>query len=150
VASQQRINEDEEFDMVAEPLKGEGDPVLEALASLSEIATASAGELTALNEDLQRVRQSRLQGSSWRHIMAEGDSPHLLTTLTKVLADLGRACGQFRRALALGLRREGLQVTEIGTLFHVSRQRVSALIRSSGVGAENETDDLVVPVSNSL
>jgi hypothetical protein len=134
--------------MVAEPLKGEQDPVLEALTSLSEIATASAGDLTALNEDLQRVRLRRLQGSSWRHIMAESDSPRLLSTLTKVVADLGRACGQFRRALALGLRREGLQVTEIGTLFHVSRQRVSALIRSSDVGDENETNDVGVPVAN--
>jgi hypothetical protein len=136
--------------MVAEPLKVEEDPVLEALTSLSEIATSSAGDLTALNEDLQRVRQRRLQGSSWRHIMAESGSPHLLSTLTKVVADLGRACGQFRRALALGLRREGLQVTEIGTLFHVSRQRVSALIRSSDVGGDDATADVDIPASNSL
>jgi hypothetical protein len=150
MASQRRITEYEEFDMVAEPLKGEEDPVLEALTSLSAIATSSAGDLTALNEDLQRVRQRRLQGSSWRHIMADGGSPHLLSTFSKVVADLGRACGQFRRALALGLRREGLQVTEIGMLFHVSRQRVSALIRSSGMGEEDETADRNVPATHSL
>ena len=109
---------------MAELLKVEDDPVLEALTSLSDVAISSADELTALNEDLQRVRLRRLQGSSWRHIMAESGSPHLLSTLTKIVADLGRACGGFRRALALGLRREGLQVTEIGTLFRVSRQRV--------------------------
>jgi hypothetical protein len=134
---------------MAELLKTEEDPVLEALTNLSDVALSSADDLTALNEDLQRVRQRRLQGSSWRHIMADTSSPHLLATLTKIVADLGRACGGFRRALALGLRSEGLQVTEIGTLFHVSRQRVSALIRSNGTGTgevENpdvaETDSL--------
>jgi hypothetical protein len=125
---------------MAEPLHVEEDPVLEALTSLSDAATSSADDLTALNENLQRVRQRRLQGSSWRHIMAESGSPHLLATLTKIVADLGIACGGFRRALALGLRREGLQVTEIGTLFHVSRQRVSALIRSYGLNGAGEAE----------
>ena len=117
---------------MAELLKVEEDPVLEALTSLSDVATSSAEDLATLNEDLLRVRQRRLQGSSWRHIMVDGGSPHMLSTLTKIVADLGRACGGFRRALALGLRSEGLQVTEIGSLFRVSRQRVSALIRSNG------------------
>ncbi len=132
---------------MAELLKVEDDPVLEALTSLSDVAISSADELTALNEDLQRVRLRRLQGSSWRHIMAESGSPHLLSTLTKIVADLGRACGGFRRALALGLRREGLQVTEIGTLFRVSRQRVSALIRPHGEGeaAETASPDVSAP-----
>jgi hypothetical protein len=125
---------------MAEPLKVEEDPVLEALTTLSEVATSSADDLTALKRDLQQVRLRRLQGSSWRHIMAENGSTHLLSTLTRIVADLGRACGGFRRALALGLRREGLQVTEIGTLFHVSRQRVSALIRSNGTGAPDEAE----------
>ena len=135
-----RIDENGEFEKWRKLSKVEADPVLEALTSLSHVATSSADDLTALNEDLQRVRQRRLQGSSWRHIMAEGGSPHLLATLTKIVADLGLACGGFRRALALGLRREGLQVTEIGTLFHVSRQRVSALIRTYGLGGEDEAD----------
>ncbi len=135
---------------MAELLKAEEDPVLEALASLSDVATSSAEDLVTLNEDLLRVRQRRLQGSSWRHIMADSSSPHLLSTLTKIVADLGRACGGFRRALALGLRSEGLQVTEIGTLFRVSRQRVSALIRTNGVSSPEETGDPEVSSSDSL
>jgi predicted transcriptional regulator len=45
------------------------------------------------------------------------------------LANLGQAIGAFRRALASTLRTEGMRVTEIASLFEVSRQRVSALVR---------------------
>ena len=43
-------------------------------------------------------------------------------------------------ALAVGLRKEGMQVTEIAALFGVSRQRVSALIRPRSEG-ENDAPD---------
>jgi len=117
---------------MAETLEVDEDPVLEALSNLSDMATSTANDLTELNEDLLRIRRSRQQGSTWRHIIADTDRPNPLSLLTKVAADLALACGSFRRALALGLRREGLQVTEIANLFDVSRQRVSALIRSHG------------------
>jgi hypothetical protein len=107
----------------------EQDPVLRALATLSDAATSSANQLTLLNEDLAAVRAHRMRGWSWRRILADADLSNPLASLTKVAADLARACGAFRRALALGLRREGMQVTEIAALFDVSRQRVSALLR---------------------
>ena len=52
-----------------------------------------------------------------------------ITTLSAVASSSADASGAFRRALAVGLRKEGMQVTEIAALFGVSRQRVSALIR---------------------
>jgi hypothetical protein len=116
---------------MSEPLEIEEDPVLDALTGLSEAAASGADDLTELNEDLARIRQSRLEGSSWRHIIASTTAPHSLSLMSKLVADLALACGGFRRALAHGLRREGLQVTEIATIFRVSRQRISALIRSS-------------------
>jgi hypothetical protein len=124
---------------MTETIRVEEDPVLEALSNLSDMATSTADDLAELNEDLARIRRSRLQGSSWRHIIADAGAPNPLSLLTKVAADLALACGGFRRALALGLRREGLQVTEIAGLFDVSRQRVSALIRSHG---SKRNDDL--------
>jgi hypothetical protein len=116
---------------MSEPLKIQEDPVLEALTGLSEAAASGADDLTELNVDLARIRQSRLEGSSWRHIIATSAAPHSLSLMTKLVADLALACGGFRRALAHGLRREGLQVTEIAAIFKVSRQRIGALIRSS-------------------
>jgi hypothetical protein len=108
------------------------DRVLEALASLSDVATSSANELLALTEDLADIRRHRTSGWSWRRIVSADDSPKPLSVLTDIAANFARASGAYRRALAHGLRSEGMQVTEIATLFEVSRQRVSALIRPRG------------------
>jgi hypothetical protein len=123
---------------MAESVGVEQDLVLEALTNLSDVATSTADDLAELNEDLARIRRRRLQGSSWRHIISDTDTPNPLSLLTKVAADLALACGGFRRAVAIGLRREGLQVTEIAGLFDVSRQRVSALIRSHGASGNDD------------
>jgi hypothetical protein len=109
------------------------DPVLEALSNLTRVAASCEGDLAELRRTLTRLRQNRLDGWSLRRMMAEAGSPSPLSLMTKVASNLARACGGFRRALALGLRQEGLQVTEIATLFEVSRQRVSALVRLNGL-----------------
>jgi hypothetical protein len=108
------------------------DLVLDALANLSEVATSSANELLALTEDLADIRRHRISGWSWRRIVSADDSPKPLSVLTDIAANFARASGGYRRALAHGLRGEGMQVTEIAALFEVSRQRVSALIRPRG------------------
>ena len=114
---------------MAEPLEVEQDPVLEALAILSALAVSSASDLMDLNNDLAGLRRNRLEGWTWQRIIADADTSNPLSLLSKIAADLALACGGFRRALALGLRREGLQITEIASIFEVSRQRVSALVR---------------------
>jgi hypothetical protein len=125
---------------MAESLELEQDPVLVALVYLSEVALSSASDLMELHEDLASLRHNRRQGWTWRRIIAEADSPNPLSSMAKIAANLARACGGFRRALALGLRNEGLQVTEIASMFEVSRQRVSALIRPNGT--TNDLDEL--------
>jgi hypothetical protein len=107
-----------------------GDPVLAALNGLSEFVVAGAQELLALDQNLAEMRRQRDGGWTWRHIMEATDVTGALALMAKVAADLGRAGGRFRRALALGLRLEGMQVSEIAHLLQVSRQRVSALINS--------------------
>jgi hypothetical protein len=114
---------------MAETEEIEQDQVLEALASLSDVATSSANELIALSEDLADIRRHRISGWSWRRIVSSEDSPKPLSVLTHIASEFARASGGYRRALAHGLRDEGMQVTEIASLFEVSRQRVSALIR---------------------
>jgi hypothetical protein len=130
---------------MVDSLEVKQDPVLEALTNLSEVATSSANDLADLKEDLAVLRHNRLQGWSWRRIITDDNSPNPLSLLTKIAADLARACGGFRRALALGLRREGLQVTEIATLFEVSRQRVSALLRPGGAGGSEDSEESETP-----
>jgi hypothetical protein len=109
------------------------DPVVAALAVLSDVVASSADDLISLNEKLAALRNHRVRGRSWHRIISDGDSPNPLPSLT-------RASGAFRRALAVGLRKEGMQVSEIAALFGVSRQRVSALIRPRPQG-ENELAD---------
>ena len=113
---------------MAEIQEKEQDPVLDALSSLSDIATSSAKDLNALDQDLAGMERLRRRGWTWRRIVASSDSPNALSKLGKIASDLGRASGEFRRALVRGLRQEGMQVTQVAKLLEVSRQRVSALI----------------------
>jgi hypothetical protein len=117
------------------------DPVLEALSNLTRVAASCEGDLAQLRQHLGRLRQNRLDGWTLRAMMAEAGSPSPLSLMTKIAASLARACGGFRRALALGLRQEGLQVTEIATLFEVSRQRVSALVRLNGLAHSSKSEE---------
>jgi hypothetical protein len=105
------------------------DPVVMALTTLSDVATSSAEDLMGLNEHLDTIRNHRVRGWSWHRIISDDAIPNPLAVLTSIATNFARASGAFRRALAVGLRKEGMQVTEIAGLFGVSRQRVSALIR---------------------
>jgi predicted XRE-type DNA-binding protein len=119
----------------------EQDPVLNAIMGLSDIATASANDLAALQSELEDMKRHRVQGLTCRHLLSSADSPNVLSTLGAIATNLGRASGSFRRALALGLRREGMQVTEVANLFGVSRQRVSALIRPRDDAGDSDDGD---------
>jgi hypothetical protein len=113
------------------------DLVVAALAALSDVAASTADDLISLNENLAALRNDRVRGRSWHRIISDVDPPNPLPSLTTIATNFARASGAFRRALAVGLRKEGMQVTEIAALFGVSRQRVSALIRPRPQG-ENE------------
>jgi predicted XRE-type DNA-binding protein len=117
------------------------DPVVAALTNLSEVATSSADNLMGLNEDIATLHSRRRRGWSWNRIISDADSPNPLAALTAIATNFARASGGFRRALALGLRKEGMQVTEIASLFGVSRQRVSALIRPRPQDENEEMDE---------
>jgi galactokinase/mevalonate kinase-like predicted kinase len=105
------------------------DPALEALSTLSDVATSGAEELTSLGDNLAVMGQRRRRGWTWRRILSSTDAAGVLAGVAKVASSLGAASGSMRRALARGLRVEGMRVGEIADLFDVSRQRVSALVR---------------------
>ena len=117
------------------------DPVVVALALLSDVAASSADDLISLNENLAALHNHRVRGRSWHRIISDVDSPNPLPSLTVIATNFARASGAFRRALAVGLRKEGMQVSEIAALFGVSRQRVSALIRPRRQGENEELFD---------
>ena len=117
------------------------DPVVAALTALSEVATSSGDDLISLNENLAALRNHHVRGLSWHRIISDVDSPNPLPALTAIATNFARASGAFRRTLAIGLRKEGMQVTEIAALFGVSRQRVSALIRPRRPGEDEQLVD---------
>jgi hypothetical protein len=123
------------------PGKTGDDPVVAALVALCDVAVSSADDLISLNEDLVALRNHRVRGRSWHRIISDVDPPNPLPSLTTIATNFARASGGFRRALAVGLRNEGMQVSEIAALFGVSRQRVSALIRPRTQGESEELAD---------
>jgi hypothetical protein len=129
--------------MVIETTQREQDPGLGALETLSDAATSSASELVHLDAELTTMRRRRRRGWSWSRIISSNGSDDPLATVMNIVTTLGRASGEFRRALARSLRDEGMRVTEIASLFGVSRQRVSALLRRSraeGVTGSTESN----------
>jgi hypothetical protein len=119
----------------------EADPALEALTSLSDVAESSANGLIRLGDELTVMERRRRRGWSWRRIISAEDSPSPISAVMGIVDNLGRASGHLRRALARALRNEGMQITEVATLFGVSRQRASALFhRGSPDEAPSVTD----------
>jgi len=108
----------------------ERDSALEALTSLSEVATSSADGLNAFREELLIIQDRRKLGWSWRRIASADGVLEPLSQATSILAELGPAIGEFRRELTRALLDEGMKITEIANLLEVSRQRVSTLIGS--------------------
>lgn len=106
------------------------DPALEALTTLSAVAARSAHDLNAVNDDLLAMQRHRHQGWSWHQIMSASQGPDSpLSAMARIVGDLRHASAEFRRALARALRVEGMRISDIGSLLHVSRQRVTALLR---------------------
>ena len=105
------------------------DPALEALTTLSEVASASADELNIVGGELSSMEQRRRRGWSWRRILSSGASASLLSDVARIVATLGGASGAFRRTVTQALQKEGMQIKDIASLLGVSRQRISAVIR---------------------
>src|SRR5438552_1050851 len=76
------------------------------------------------------IRSKRESGKSYREIAADGE-PLIITRVTENLQNLVNAGSRLRRAHARALYAEGATLQEIGKLFGVSHQRISAIIHSS-------------------
>jgi hypothetical protein len=113
--------------MTEEELADDG--AIDALDRLANTADSSATELREVQRDLTIMKEERRRGRTWRQIMSTSAASHALAHVARIAADLSAAGGAFRRATAKALRSEGMQVAAIADLFHVSRQRVTTLIR---------------------
>src|SRR4051794_26997676 len=117
--------------MSAAPSEG-GDDALAALCELDAAMACSISELSRSRERIADLRQQRAHGKSWRELVTTADRPLVVESLTTVLERLNAVGGRFRRAEAHALHSDGLSMERIASLFGVTRQRVSALLRDRG------------------
>ena len=107
----------------------ESDDAQEALRALDLILERSIAELQAARERLRHVVDARDSGVPWREIADNEERPLVVESLSRVLDQLSVGGSRFRRAQAQALYAEGLSMERVASLFGVTRQRVSALLR---------------------
>lgn len=107
----------------------ESDAAHDALSALDAVLDRSITELQSARERLQHVLAARRSGVTWREIADNEERPLVVESLSRVLDQLSVGGSRFRRAQAQALYAEGLSMERVATLFGVTRQRVSALLR---------------------
>lgn len=107
------------------------DPALHALRALDEAMERTIVELTDARLRIQRLFVERSDGREWRDISETAERPLVVETVTAALDRLSIAGSRFRRAQARALHQSGLSMDGVASLFGVTRQRVSALLREA-------------------
>lgn len=108
------------------------DEVLLALDVLEEVCNQTERQTTLMRERIARLRTQRYESNgnwSWTTIMVEENEPTLVNRLAMTLKALNVASGGLRRALVIDMRSAGTSIPKIASLFGVSHQRVSNIIR---------------------
>jgi hypothetical protein len=117
------------------------DPTLLALESLVEAAQQVTRMTEHVTARAAHIRAWRMQGRPYREIVSSEDGPLIAGMLTEHIARLEAASTRFRRAEAGALHGEGMTMEEIGRLFGLTRQRISALIGGAAAASPSQTGD---------
>jgi hypothetical protein len=105
------------------------DDVLTALNELEVALQENAESERMLLQRIAAVRLARENGKEWRTILSEEDTPGTVQLVSTVLRRQSEASGFLRRSLVVALRAEGQSIPSIASLFGVTHQRVSNLLR---------------------
>lgn len=105
------------------------DAAMRALDELRTQLERTIDELRAAGKRLDELARLRAGGRSWFDIVSNEDRPLVVERVSRAIDDLGAVGGQFRRAEARALIQEEVSMNRVGSLFGVSRQRISALVR---------------------
>ncbi|MBV8161548.1 MAG: hypothetical protein JO265_11550 [Acidimicrobiia bacterium] len=103
---------------------------MEALDGLVRALRENQDRLEANIARAERIRAQREAGLSYREIESGAEPPLIVEVTRNSLAALAEAGSRLRRAEARALYEEGMTMEQIAALFRVTRQRVSALLRS--------------------
>lgn len=91
------------------------------------------------------IRGRRLEGIPYRDIVSDEDAPLIAELLTDNIQRLESAGTRFRQAEARALHEEGMTMQEIGKLFRLTRQRISALINLASAPPPEAARDRSIP-----
>ena len=106
------------------------DEVLDTLEAATEGLDETITLLKLALERMVRIREQRLSGLTYSEMADHSDLPHLVEILRTSLHLLELHGHRLRVDGVRTLHAEGLSIDRIAELFDVSRQRVSALLRS--------------------
>jgi PAS domain S-box-containing protein len=106
------------------------DAVLVALAGIVETAQNTRECLERIISRANDMRDSRSQGLTYTDIVTGTDGPLVIELVTDLIDNLIHTGSRLRRAEARALYAEGLTMEKVSLLLRVSRQRVSAIIRT--------------------
>lgn len=105
------------------------DPVLVALDGLVDALRQNVEASRLAMERADRIKELRSQGLRYRDIADETGAPMVVQLVTDNLDRLRVHGAQLRQAQAAALHDEGMTMDQIASLFGVTRQRISALLR---------------------
>lgn len=104
-----------------------------------ELAAAENVERGRLIQNrLHEIREALTAGESVNEAMSHESEPRAVEMISTNLAMLEDVGSKYRAGLALALREDGVTIEAIGSLFGVSRQRISALLKQKAAIAEEE------------
>jgi len=107
-----------------------GDPLQAALRVLTEVGEKTAVEGRTLAEESRRASNERSRGSTVTSFMVSGHFLRILRLGEEMGKNLLGATAVLRKVLVRELNAEGQRVASISSLFGVSHQRISTLLRA--------------------
>lgn len=114
---------------MAGPAKTDRDRLLEALTGIEAALADNVERSLEIQKRVQHFHERLNRGGSIEELIGEEPAPRTVEMLTTNMAVLETVGSEFRANLAHALRAEGLTIEAIASLFGVTRQRISALLR---------------------
>lgn len=110
------------------------DEVLDALDDLLDALRENAERNRIALARAEAIRAARNDGKSYSEIVSDESRPLIVEVVNQNLDRLVTSGARFRRAEAKALHDEGVTMERIAEIFGVTRQRVSALLKSAQDG----------------
>jgi hypothetical protein len=101
-----------------------------ALADLAVVLRDASKQLAEAADRADELAGLRDEGHAYSEIVPKEKRPLIVETISGVMDSLSRVGARWRREEARALHQEGMSMDKIAGLFGVTRQRVSALLKS--------------------